>query len=297
MRVFVTGASGWIGSAVVPELVSAGHSVLGLVRSDAAAERVRGAGAEPLRGSLDDLGSLRSGAERADAVIHLANKHDWSNPAESNRAERAAVEALLDALEGSGKPFALAAGTAFAPGRLVTEDDANPASGPDAPRGGTEALALDAVARGVHSISLRFAPTVHGAGGEHGFIPQVVEAARRNGAAGYVGDGSNRWSAVHRRDAAVLVLRALETASAGSRVHVVAEEGVTTREVAEAIGAALGVPAVSVAPADAGDHFGWIAGFWGLDIPASNALTRERFDWTPAHPTLLEDIRSGAYTC
>ncbi|SEC07990.1 Nucleoside-diphosphate-sugar epimerase [Nocardioides exalbidus] len=296
MLVFVTGASGWIGSAVVPELLAAGHHVLGLVRSDEAAAAVSAAGAEPLRGSLDDLASLRAGAERADAVVHLANKHDWSNVAESNRAERAAVETLLDVLAGSDRAFALASGTAFAPGRLVTEDDANPAAGPDAPRGGTEALALEAVDRGVRSISLRFAPTVHGAGGEHGFIPQVVEAARRNGAAGYVGDGANRWSAVHRADAAQLVARAISTAPAGSRLHVVGEEGLATRDVAAAIGEALGVPTVSVDPADAPAHFGWIAGFWGLDIPASNALTRERFDWTPTHPTLLEDIASGAYT-
>lgn len=296
MRIFVTGASGWIGSAVVPELLGSGHEVVGLVRSDEAAAAVSAAGAEPLRGSLDDLDALRAGADRADAVIHLANKHDWSNPAESNRAERAAVETLLDVLAGSDRRFALAAGTAFAPGSLVTEDDANPAAGPEAPRGGTEALALEAVDRGVHSMSLRFAPTVHGAGGEHGFIPQVVEAARRNGAAGYVGDGTNRWSAVHRRDAAVLVARAIESAPAGSRLHVVGEEGIATRDVAEAIGEALGVPAVSVDPADAQDHFGWIATFWGLDIAASNALTRERFGWEPVHPTLLDDIRSGAYT-
>ena len=296
MRIFVTGASGWIGSAVVPELLASGHQVVGLVRSEEAAARLVEAGAEPLRGSLDELDTLRAGADRADAVVHLANKHDWSDPAESNRAERAAVETLLDALAGSGRRFALAAGTAFAPGRVVTEDDVNPAAGPDAPRGGTEALALEAVDRDVHSMSLRFAPTVHGAGGEHGFIPQVVAAARRNGAAGYVGDGTNRWSAVHRLDAARLVARAIETAPAGSRVHLVAEDGVTTREVAEAIGDALGVPAVSVDPADAQDHFGWIATFWGLDIPASGAITRERFDWTPTHPTLLEDIASGAYT-
>ena len=296
MRIFVTGASGWIGSAVVPELLGSGHEVVGLVRSDEAAAAVSAAGAEPLRGSLDDLDALRAGADRADAVIHQANKHDWSNPAESNRAERAAVETLLDVLAGSDRRFALAAGTAFAPGSLVTEDDANPAAGPEAPRGGTEALALEAVDRGVHSMSLRFAPTVHGAGGEHGFIPQVVEAARRNGAAGYVGDGTNRWSAVHRRDAAVLVARAIESAPAGSRLHVVGEEGIATRDVAEAIGEALGVPAVSVDPADAQDHFGWIATFWGLDIAASNALTRERFGWEPVHPTLLDDIRSGAYT-
>ncbi|RYB93963.1 SDR family oxidoreductase [Nocardioides oleivorans] len=296
MKVFVTGASGWIGSAVVPELLAVGHDVIGLVRSDEAAAAVAAAGAEPRRGSLDDLASLRAGAERADAVIHLANKHDWSDLAASNRAERAAVETLLDVLAGSDRPFALASGTAFAPGRLVTEDDANLAAGREAPRGGTEALALEAVDRGVRSIALRFAPTVHGAGGEHGFIPQIVEAARRNGAAGYVGDGSNRWSAVHRVDAASLVAKAIGTAPAGSRLHVVGEEGLTTRDVATAIGKALGVPTVSVDPADAQAHFGWIAGFWALDIPASNALTRERFDWTPTHPTLLEDIASGAYT-
>ncbi|GAB3409441.1 SDR family oxidoreductase [Schumannella luteola] len=295
MKVFVTGASGWIGSAVTDELVANGHEVVGLVRSDAAAERVRTAGAEPLLGGLDDLDSLRRGAEQAEAVVHLANKHDWSNPAESNRAERVAVETLVDVLAGSDRRFALASGTAFWPGKVVTENDAVPFSGPEAPRGGTEALALDAVDRGVHSIALRFAPTVHGEGGEHGFIPQIVAAARRNGVAGYVGDGSARWSAVHRRDAATAVRLALGAAPAGFRAHVVGEQEVATRDIAAAIAESLGLPTASVDPDDAAEHFGFIGAFWAIDMPASNAITRETLGWTPTSPTLIEDIAAGHY--
>lgn len=296
MKVFVTGASGWIGSAVVPELLAAGHEVTGLARSADSADRLRAAGVTPRDGSLDDPGALTAAAHDAEAVIHLANKHDWSNMAESNRAERAAVETFAAALEGTGKPFLFASGAAFQPGTMVVETDVNPASGPESPRGGAERFAFDRVEHGLHAIALRFAPTVHGAGGEHGFIPQIVAAARRNGVAGYVGDGSSRWSAVHRRDAGALVTKALASAPAGTAVHAVAEEGIATREIAEAIGAALGIPTQSVAADDALEHFGWIGMFWRLDIPASSAATRERFDWTPTNPTLLDDIAAGAYT-
>lgn len=294
MNVFMTGATGWIGSAVVPELLAAGHSVRGLARSDGSAAELRAAGVEPLAGDLDQLDVLRAAAEAADAVIHLANKHDWSDVAGMNRAERSAVQAFCDALEGSGKPFLLASGTAIPVGHTLTELDSNPASGPDAPRGGTEALAMEYAARGVHSVALRFAPSVHGAGGDHGFLALLVQAACDHGAAGYVGDGSNRWTAVNRLDAAHLVALALQDSAPGSVVHAAAEE-LTTREIAEAIAAALKVAPVSVAPDAVEAHFGWLGPVFALDLPASAELTRERLGWTPTHPTLAEDLAAGAY--
>ena len=295
MNVFMTGASGWIGSAVVPELLTAGHSVRGLARSERSAAALRAAGVEPVAGDLDELDVLRTAAEAADAVIHLANKHDWSDLAATNRAERAAVQTFCDALEGSGKPFLLASGTAIPVGHTLTEEDANPASGPDAPRGGTEALAMEYATRGVRSVALRFAPSVHGAGGDHGFLAMLVQAARDHGAAGYVGDGSNRWTAVNRLDAAHLVALALEKSGAGTAAHAVAEV-LTTRRIAEAIGAAPRVPTVPVAPEAVAEHFGWLGPIFAMDLPASADLTRELLGWVPTHPTLAEDLAAGAYT-
>lgn len=294
MRVFVTGASGWIGSATVDELIAAGHDVTGLARSDASAERVHRAGARVLRGDLDDLDALRRGAGEAEGVVHLANKHDWSNPKESDRAERAAVETIVTALDGTGRPLVVASGLALGTGRLGTEEDPSPAVGPEAARGGSENLALDHVERGVQAIAARFAPTVHGVG-DHGFIALIVAAARRQGVSAYVGEGNNAWSAVHRSDAARLVRLGLEQAPAGTRLHAVAEESVRTRDIAEAIGRKLDLPVVSVAREAAVDHFGFIGRFFGMDMSASSALTRERFGWTPSGPTLLEDVAGGAY--
>ena len=294
MHVFVTGASGWIGSATVVELLAAGHRVTGLARSSEAAERLDSRGVEPLAGDLDDLGSLRRGAAVADAVIHLANKHDFADQASSNRAERAAVQTIGDELLGSTRPFLFASGVAFSPGRRITEQDVSPFSGPDSPRGGSEALAMDFADRGVHSVSLRFAPTVHGPG-DHGFIAEIVRIARQRGASAYVGDGANRWPAVHVVDAAQLVVRALEAAPAGSAVHAVAEEGVPTRQIAESIGQGIGVPVISVPAADAVAHFGWIGAFFALDLPASSEATRERYGWSPRRPTLIEDLDAGRY--
>ena len=296
MDVFMTGASGWIGSAAVPELVAAGHRIRGLARSAVAVDKLREAGVEPVDGDLDNLDVLREEAAGAEAVLHLANKHDWSNPAESNRAERAAVQTLVTAVEGTGKRFLFASGVALTPGRVLTEADASPFSGPDAPRGGAEALAMEYADRGVHTVSLRFAPTVHGTGGDHGFIALIARAARERGVSAYVGDGTNRWTAVNRLNAGRLVALALDKAPGGSVVHAVAEEAVTSRTIAEAIGAALGLAVVSVAPDRAVDHFGWIGSFFALDIPASAAITRERLGWLPTHPTLAEDISAGAYT-
>jgi len=296
MRVFVTGASGWIGSATVDELLGAGHQVVGLARSGGSAAALEAKGVTVLRGDLDDLDALRRGAADTDAVAHLANKHDWNNPAESNRAERAAVETLAEALAGSDRPFVLAAGVAgLAQGRPGTEADPSPAVGPDSPRGGSENLALDYVGRGVRTVSARFAPTVHGMR-DRGFIAYITAAARRHGTSAYVGDGSAAWSAVHRSDAARLVRLGLEQAPAGSRLHAVADEAIPTREIAAAIAEALGVPVTSVAPEDAVEHFGFIGRFFALDMSASSHHTRELLDWTPTGPTLIEDIKAGAYT-
>ncbi|MDR6611294.1 SDR family oxidoreductase [Leifsonia sp. 1010] len=295
MRVFITGGSGWIGSAAVPELLVAGHEVRGLARSDASAARLRSAGVEPISGGLGDLEVLRASAAEADAVIHLGYNHDFSDQAGAGRSERAALEAFGDALKGRNAPLLFASGTAFiAPGRIATEDDRAPFSGPDAPRGGAEELAFGFVDRGIHPVALRFAPTVHGAG-DHGFTAELVRVAREKGVAGYVGDGSNHWPAVYRGDAARLVVRALENAGTATVVHAIAEQGVPTRDIAEAIGAGLGVPAASIDPADVDAHFGWIGRIFALDLRASSALTQRRFDWEPTGPTLLEDLAAGSY--
>jgi nucleoside-diphosphate-sugar epimerase len=297
MHVFVTGASGWIGSATVDELIRGGHQVTGLARSDASAAAVEARGAQVLRGHLDDVAGIRRGAADADAVIHLANKHDFANPAVSAKAERDAVQAIAEELVGSNRPFLLASGAAIpppTPGALLTEQDRSPLHGPDAPRGGSENLALDYVERGVHTVSLRFAPTVHGPG-DHGFIAYLVATAREKGVAGYVGDGSNRWSAVARADAATAVRLALEKAPAGTAVHVVAEEGIPTRDIAGMIGDSLGLPTASIDAADAMAHFGWIGRFFGADVAAGSAATRELLGWNPTGPTLAEDLAAGGY--
>jgi nucleoside-diphosphate-sugar epimerase len=296
MRVFVTGASGWIGSAVVDELISTGHEVTGLARSDASANALELKGALVRRGDLDDLDSIRDGAEAAEAVIHLANKHDWSNPAASNAAERAAVQAICDALVGTDRPFLLASGVAaVSQGRPASEKDPSPFHGPESPRGGSENLALEYIARGVHTVSLRFAPTVHGVG-DHGFIAALAAIAREKGASGFPGDGSNRWAAVHRADAGRLVAMGLSKAPAGARLHAIAEEGIPSRDIAAAIAHAFGLPVVSI-PADrVQDHFGWIGAFFAMEMSATSAATRELLGWKPTGPTLIEDLNAGAYS-
>ena len=296
MRVFVTGASGWIGSAVVDELLAAGHEVTGLARSGASAAKLAAKGVEVRRGDLDDLAGIRAGAEAADAVIHLANKHDFANPAVSNAAERAAVETIGDALSGSGRPLLLASGIAgIGQGRPATEADASPFHGPDSPRGGAENLALEYAGRGVRPVSLRFSPTVHGTG-DHGFIAVLSAIAREKGVSAYPGDGTNRWAAVHVTDAARMVVLGLEKAPAGARLHAVAEEGVPTKEIAEAIGRAFDLPVASVDPADVAAHYGWIGGFFAMDLAATSAATRELLGWVPAGPTLIADLDGGAYS-
>ncbi|WP_380173370.1 NAD-dependent epimerase/dehydratase family protein [Kineococcus sp. DHX-1] len=295
MRVFVTGASGWIGSHTVEEFLATGHEVLGLARSDASAAALAAKGVGVLRGDLDDLDALRRGAASTDGTVHLANKHDFARPEVSNAAERAAVQTIGDVLTGSGRPLLIAGGLAgFGLGRPVAETDVNPAVGPDSARGGAERLALDFAERGVRPLVARFAPTVHGAG-DHGFVAALVAAARARGASGYVGDGGHRWAAVHVTDAARAVRLAVEGAPAGSVLHVVAEEGVPTRDVAAAIGRGLGLPVDSVDPARAGEELGWIGSFFGQDVSATNDRTRALLGWEPAGPTLADDFAGGSY--
>lgn len=295
MRVFITGASGWIGSAVTDELLAGGHEVIGLARSDDSAAALAAKGADVHRGSLDDVDGLAAGAEKADGVIHLAFKHDFADYAAAGRSERAAVQGMLDVLDGSGRPFLLASGTVgVGDGRPLTEDDASPHHGAESMRGGSENLALEYAARGVRPVALRFPPTVHGMG-DHGFMARLTTIAKERGVAGYVGDGSTHWAAVHRADAARLVRLALETAPAGARVHAVAEGALPSRDIAAALAAHLGLPTVSVPPDDVAEHFGWIGRFFAADVAASSARTQELLGWTPTGPTLFEDIAAGAY--
>jgi len=296
MRVFVTGATGWIGSAAVDELLAAGHQVTGLARSDASAAALEAKGAAVHRGDIDDLDALRAGAGAADAVLHLAYKHDFSDMGASMASERAAVQTLGETLAGTGKRLLFASGVAtLAPGRPATEDDPSPYHGPDSPRGGAENLAFDFVGQGVHSVALRFAPTVHGAR-DHGFTARLVAIAREKGVSAYPGEGTNRWAAVHRSDAARLVALGLAQAPAGARLHAIGEDGVPSRRIAEAIGQALDLPVASVAPDEVRDHFGWIGDFFAMEMSASSDATRALLGWVPTGPTLLEDIAAGAYT-
>ncbi|GAB2901427.1 SDR family oxidoreductase [Streptomyces mayteni] len=294
MRVFVTGASGFVGSAVVPELIAAGHQVIGLARSDASAEAVAAAGAEPHRGALDDLDSLRAGAAAADGVIHLAFIHDFSDYESAQRADLAAIDAFGETLAGSGKPLVIASGLAgHPPGHPLTERDM-PAE--DAPRAAAARNTLALAERDVRSVVLRLSPTVHGPG-DHGFVRALIGIARDRGVAGYVddGEGANHWAAVHRLDAARLFRLAVERAPAGSVLHGVAEEGVPTRTIAEIIGRHLGLPTASVPAEKATEHFGWLGRFFALDIRATNALTRDLLDWHPTGLGLVDDLEEGHY--
>jgi nucleoside-diphosphate-sugar epimerase len=296
MRVFVTGATGFIGSAVVRELAGAGHHVVGLARSDAAAASLAAAGAEVHRGSLEDTDSLRSAAAGADGVIHTAYIHDFSennDAAAYARVDGLAIQAVGEALAGSGRPLVVAAGLpAPAPGSVTTEDDAAP-DNPAYPRV-SEPTAMSLAARGVRVSVVRLPPTVHGEG-DHGFVPALIGIARAKGLSAYVGDGSNRWSAVHRLDAAHLFRLALETAPAGTRLNGVGDEGVPFRDIAEVIGRHLGLPVTGLSAEEAQDHFGLFALFASMDAPASSALTQKRFGWHPTHPGLIADLDEGHY--
>ncbi|MEV4116006.1 SDR family oxidoreductase [Nonomuraea sp. NPDC049695] len=304
MRVFVTGASGWIGSAVVPELIGAGHQVTGLARSDASAAALAEAGAQVHRGTLDDLDGLRRAAADSDGVIHLAFKHDIAfsgNYQGAADADRLAVETFGEALAGSGRPLVIASGIlGLAAGQVATERDgrdqdpsAQPSGGPQG-RLATAQLTLSLASRDVRSSVVRLAPTVHGEG-DNGFMATLVGIARDKGVSGYIGDGSHRWPAVHQLDAAHLFRLALEQAPAGSVLHATADEGVPIRDIAEVIGRNLNLPVVSIPSEAAGEHFGWLGGFLASDSPASSTLTRESLGWRPTQPGLIDDLDKGHY--
>jgi nucleoside-diphosphate-sugar epimerase len=298
MRVFITGASGHIGSAVVPELLKGAHRVVGLARSDASAAALTSAGATVHRGDLDDLPGLQKAAAAADGVIHLAFKHDLSftgDFAGAAAADLRAIEAIGAALDGSHKPFVITSGTLLlataARGRVGTEQDRLERG----PRVDSENAVIALADRGVRSAVIRLSPTVHSALDRHGFVPTLIAMARKNGGAAYVGDGANRWPAVHTLDAARLYRLALEAAPAGSRLHGVADDGVPFREIAEAIGRGLGLPAVSITAEDARQHFGFLAAFAQLDNPTSSVQTQALLGWRPTHPGLLADLADRHY--
>jgi len=294
MHVFVTGGTGQTGPAVVAELIAAGHTVTGLARSDAAAARLESLGATPLRGSLADLDVLRRGADAADGVLHMA--YDFFDPDNRVRLDLAAIEALGRPLEGSGRPLVITSGTAVMPaGRVTTEKDEPDRNGLAAYRIAGEDAALDLAGRGVRAVVVRLAPTVHGPQ-DRGFISMFIDTTRKAGVSAYVGDGSNRWPAVHRLDAAVLFRLALEKAPAGSVLHG-ASENVVFKDIAELVARRLGVPTVSLTPEEADPFFEnpFVAKVYAYDGPVSSAYTRELLDWSPEHPSLLEDIEHGDY--
>jgi nucleoside-diphosphate-sugar epimerase len=291
VRVFVTGASGGIGSAVVAQLIAAGHHVVGLTRSDASAATVKGLGAEPLRGDITDLDVLQKAAVDADGVAYLAFSHDFSAVGDAVGDEARAVAALGEALVDTGKALVLANGTPATPGRPSTEDDPFNTEGPVAGRGRTGKAVIDLAERGVRSSVVRLPRSVHDAGGRYGFASMLIQAARHSGVSGYVGDGTQRWPAVHRDDAAALFRLALEEAPPGSVLHAVGDEGDPMRAIAEVIGRRLGLP-VESAPAE---NFGPLGVIFGADQPSSSALTQQRFGWRPTHPSLLEDLETGDY--
>jgi nucleoside-diphosphate-sugar epimerase len=309
MRVFVTGASGWVGRGLVPELITAGHEVVGLARSDAAAKALQQAGADVRLGSLDDVDKLREGATSADGVIHLAFKHEIAfsgDFAGATAADRRAIETFGEALAGSDKPFVIASGIlavlGLPPGVVATERDGRapgdeegevPISGAN-DRMSNAHYTVDLADEGVRSSVVRLPPSTHG-NGDNGFIPMAIGFAREKGVAAYVGDGGNRWPAVHRDDAAHLFRLAFESAPAGSVLHAVGDEGIPIRQMAEIFAAHLDVPAVSVTPGEAGQYVGFLGGFWGFDGPASAHITRQLLGWEPLRQGLIADLEEGHY--
>jgi nucleoside-diphosphate-sugar epimerase len=292
MRVFVTGATGFIGSAVVRELLDAGHQVLGLARSDVAARSLIATGADVHPGSLEDLESLRGGATASDGVIHTAFIHDFANYGPAAQADRRAIETLGSARAGTDRPLIVTSGSLLAQrqGPLATENDPHNLNFPRKSEDVAHALA----AQGVHASVVRLPLSVHGKG-DHGFVPQLISIAREKGISAFIGDGLNRWPAVHRLDAAHLYWLILEKGAAGATYHGIADEGVPTQEIAEVIGHGLNVQTVSKTPEAAADHFGWMARFFGIDCPASSALTQERLGWRPAQPGIIADLNAGHY--
>ncbi|MGB7170447.1 MAG: SDR family oxidoreductase [Acidobacteriaceae bacterium] len=292
MRVFVTGATGFIGSRIVPELIGAGHQVLGLARSDAGAQFLAAAGAVVHRGALEDVESLRSGAAASDAVLHVAFRHDWTKFAESCELDKSAIEAIGDVLQGSSRPFIVSSGVGVAQGRAATEDDP-PLSSPSLPRV-SEVTAIALRERGVHASVMRL-PQVHDEV-KQGLITPLVAIARAKGVSAYIGDGHNRWPAAHVTDVARLYRLALDKFTAGARYHAVAEEGVPLKDVATAIGRGLNVPVISISPEQAQEHFGFFGFFAGRDTRASSAQTRAKLGWNPTGPGLLTDLGNMRYT-
>jgi nucleoside-diphosphate-sugar epimerase len=293
MNVFVTGATGFVGSAVVAELLKAGHEVTGLARSDANAASLAAAGAKVHRGDLTDLASLKSGAAASEAVIHTGFVHDFSRFKEVCEIDHHAIDALASALAGSNRPLIVSSGTALlTPGRISVEEDVRPPGASAVPRVSEERAAA-AAEKGVRASAVRLPPTVHGAG-DHGFIGILINLAREKGFSAYVGEGNNRWPAVHRLDAGLLYRLALEKGTM-PRYHAIAEEGVPFREIATVIGRRLNMPVKSIAPEEAATHFGWFAHFAAVDCPASSAQTRKQLGWHPTHTTLIKDIDSDAY--
>lgn len=291
MRLFMTGASGWIGSAALPQLVAAGHEVVGLARSDTAAAIIEGLGAAACRGNLEDIDSWRSAASTAEGIVHLGYQHDFSRMQEAADTDRRVVDVFGTLLAGTGGPLIVASGV-LGMGPNATESD-TPDPGIHA-RVATGAMVLALAERGVRPALVRFAPTVHGPG-DRGFIATLADLARRAGVSAYVEEGANHWPAVHRLDAATLIRLAVDLPESGPVLHAVAEEGIPTREIAEALGRSIGVPTRSIPAAEAAGHFGWIGGFFGVDATASNERTRRHTGWTPTHPGLLDDIAAGSY--
>ncbi|RFZ81734.1 SDR family oxidoreductase [Mucilaginibacter terrenus] len=295
MRVFVTGASGFVGSAVVQELIAAGHQVLGLARSDASAQALIAAGADAHRGDIDDLESLKQGAAQCDGVIHTAFNHDFSKYKANCEADRHIIIAMGSVLEGSQRPLIVTSGTALVAGNGIATEDSKPAVTSDIiPRLASDEAAAVVAARGVNVSVVRLSPSVHG-DGDHGFVPTLINIAREKGIVAYVNEGANRWPAVHRLDAARLYRLALEKGAANAIYHGAAEEGVPMREIAEVISKHLNVPAVSQTPEEAAAHFDWIAHFVAIDNPTSFQKTKHTLGWEPTHVSLLEDLENGTY--
>jgi len=295
MKVFVTGASGFVGTAVVQELLKAGHQVLGLARSEASATKLQAAGAEVHYGDLEDLDSLRKGAAESDGVIHCGFIHDFTRFAEVCAIDERAIETIAGVLAGSDRPLIVTSGTALvSPGSLATEDMPSPFN-PAWPRA-SERPAEAATAAGVNASIIRLPPSVHGKGDHHGFIPILVNTAREKGFSAYIGEGRNRWNAGHRLDAALLYRLALEQATPGARFHANTEEGITLKSIAEAIGQQLNLPVRSISAEEGAAHFGWFAHMVAIDCPVSNRWTQEQLNWHPSHPFLLADIENGVYT-